>query len=169
MSRTLDQDLIATLLPGEILSLRFAYDAAGDQEITNAAKFDRVLRYSHTPALADIVVSTQDYFAYDSDNNMRLIPLGETPLKINAESFDIGGTATYDEGDDINDFSDYHFADSIEVKQTGRLRLDVEIGVRTQGGSGNVSTGHGLAVLHQRGQNDPYRAQLRTPGLDGRV
>ena len=151
----LDQDLIATLLPGEILSLRFAYDAAGDQEITNAAKFDRVLRYSHTPALSDIVVTTQDYFAYDSDNNMRPIPLGETPLKINSESFDIGGTATYDEGDDINDFSDYHFADAIEVKQAGRLRLDVEIGVRTQGGSGNISTGHGLAVLHQRGQNDP--------------
>ena len=58
----LDQDLIATLLPGEILSLRFAYDAAGDQEITNAAKFDRVLRYSHTPALADIVVSNSGLF-----------------------------------------------------------------------------------------------------------
>ena len=150
-----DQDLIATLLPREILSLRFAYDAAGEQEITNAAKFDRVVRYSHTPDLTGIVVTTEDYFTYDTDNNMRLIPLGETPLKINAEAFTIGGSVTFDEGDDINDFSDYRFEHSVEVHQDGRLRLDVEIGARTQGGSGNISTGHGLAVLHQRGQNDP--------------
>ena len=150
-----DEELIATLLPHEILSLRFSRNSIGDGEITNANKFDRVMRYSYTPPIADIVVTTQDYMAYDSDLNIRLIPLGETPQKIHEEAFTIGGSATFTEGDDFNDVSDYSFPEAVTIEEDGRLRLDVEIGARTQGGSGNISTGHGLVVLHQHEQLDP--------------
>ena len=150
-----DEVNIATLLPGEIIHLRFSRDARGHGEITNASEFNRVLRYSHTPASADIVVTTQPYMVYDSDYNIRLIPLGETPLKVHTEVFDVGGTDVFSEGDDFDSFADYHFDDTVEIWRQGPMRIDGAVGVRTLGGSGSINTGHGLALLRQRSNATP--------------
>ena len=150
-----DEVNIATLLPGEIVNLRFSRDARGHGEITNASDFPRVLRYSHTPALSDVVVTTQPYMVYDADYNIRLIPLGEPPLTVHTEVFDVGGTEVFSEGDDWDSFADYHFADSVEMWHGGRMRISAAVSVRTQGGSGNISTGHGLALFRQRSNADP--------------
>ena len=150
-----DEELIVTLLPGEIVSLRFSYDHVGEEEITNAGQFSRSFIYAHTPTNGKVVDDT-DYIVYDSDTYMRLIPIDQTPDLINAEAFSPNGTAVFTEGDDLADFSDYHIQDhSVEIRQAGRLRLDVEIGIRTGPGSGSIGNDHGLVVLHQRQQLDP--------------
>ena len=150
-----DEELIVTLLPGEIRSLHFSYNHLGKEEITNAGQFSRSLIYDHTPTNGKQVTDA-DYMVYDSDTYIRLIPLDQIPDLVNAEAFNLNGTATYSEGDDINDLSDYHIEEhSAKLSQAGKLRIDVEVGVRTGSGSGNIGNDHGLVVLRQRQQLDP--------------
>ena len=114
-----------------------------------------MLRYSHTPGLSDIVVTTQPYMVYDSDYNIRLIPLGAQPLKVHTEVFDVGGTDVFSEGDDFDSFADYHFDDTVEIWRQGPMRIDAAVSVRTLSGSGSINTGHGLALLRQRSNATP--------------
>ena len=150
-----DEVNVATLLPGQILNLRFSRDARGNGEITNASEFTRAFRYSATPD-GDSAIGDQPYMVYGPDTYIRLVSLhDETPTLINVETFHLAGTDVFSEGDTWDDIGDYHFTDSVEVRHDGILRCDIEVGLRGTGGSGNIQADNGLAVFRQRDTLDP--------------